>query len=124
MRDVHKELQLGIGHLFSMDMLLQTQIVLFLATVLAAIQPEQVSQCKDVDDVCQWCAIPGSMDDNSETTLWGIDAVLLGHDTETIVTRREMRESNFVDTRLHAHPVLLVDAIFVYDVLWVVVSQR
>ena len=121
-RDIHEELQLGIGHFLSMDVLLQAQANLFLAVTLVAVAQEEDDECEDVAGIGKGRAVPWCMNDHTEATLWGGDAVLFGNDTEVVVARREVGESHLVDAWLHAYPLLLIDAITIDDMLRIVVG--
>ena len=121
-RDIHEELQLGIGHLLSMDVLLQAQANLFLAVTLVAVAQEEDDECEDVAGIGKGRAVPWCMNDHTEATLWCGDAVLFGNDTEVVVAWREVGESHLVDAWLHAYPPLLIDAITIDDMLRIVVG--
>ena len=64
------------------------------------------------------------MDNHREAALRCRDAVFLSYQAEMIGARLQMAERDFVDTRLHAHPFLFVDAVSVDDMLWIIVGQR
>ena len=121
-RDIHEELQLGIGHFLSMDVLLQAQANLFLAVTLVAVAQEEDDECEDVAGIGKGRAIPWCMNDHTEATLWCGDAVLFGNDAEVVVARRKVRESHLVDARLQTYPLLLIDAITIDDMLRIVVG--
>ncbi len=64
------------------------------------------------------------MDNHLKTALWGRDAVLFCYHAEVVAAWLHVAEGNLVDSWWHAHPVFLVDAVAIDDMLWVVVGQR
>ena len=124
MTDVHEEAQFGVGHLLGMDMLLQAQVVLLLAVASLAILQEEHHQYYYIYKVRKRRSVPRCVDDDLETALRGRYAVLLGHHAEAVAARLHVAEGNLVDAWRHAHPVFLVDAVAVDDMLGVVVGQR
>ena len=64
------------------------------------------------------------MNNHLKAALWGRGAVLLGHHAETVAARLHVAECNLVDAWWHAHPVLVVDAIAIDNMLRIIVGQR
>ena len=124
MGDVHEELQLSIGHFLGMDMLLQAQTVLLLTLVLPPVPQEQSCQRQNIHHVCESRAIPRGVYHDLETALRRLDAVLLCHHAEVIVTKRKMAKRNVVDTWRHTHPLFFVDTVAIDDMFRAVIGQR
>ena len=123
MTDIHEETQLSLAHLLGMNMLLQSQAVLFLMTAVSQVLPE--SQCcyQQINEVSDTGAIPRCMDKYREAAFLSDLVVAVGYDTEIVVAWRHVTEGNLVDARLQLDPLFFVDAITVVDVLGVIVGE-
>ena len=122
--DVHEELQLGFAHLFGVNMLLQLQAVLLFSACLLEVLPNGERQEQQIEDVGHVGAIPRGVNHKRELTFGRLDVVALGFHSEVIGAWSQVRESDFVDTRLQANKLFAVDAIKIGDVLGVVVGER
>ena len=84
--DVHEELQLRFAHLFRMDMLLQYELVFYLAFAVLDIEQTKPQEYKQIAEFSPDTGIPGWVDDDGELLDRGFVSVADGLDTELIGT--------------------------------------
>ena len=84
--DVHEELQLRFAHLFGMDMLLQYELVFYLAFAVLDIEQTEPQEGKQIAESCPDTGVPGWVDDDGELLDRGFVSVADGLDTELIGT--------------------------------------
>ena len=123
MTDVHEEAKLGVGHLLSMDMLLQAQLVFQLALAAAGIEPCAEGCQQQIGYPCPCGRIPGGMHLDGERADAGFLLVAHGLDAEVVGAWGHATEGNLVDARLQGYPLLVVNTIEIGDVLGIVVGE-
>ena len=82
--DVHKELQLRFAHLFRMDMLLQYELVFYLAFAVLDIEQTKPQEYKQIAEFSPDAGVPGWVNDDGELLDWGFVSVADSFDTELI----------------------------------------
>ena len=82
--DVHEELQFRFAHLFGMDMLLQYELVFYLAFAMLDIEQTEPQECKQIAESCPDAGVPGWVNDDGELLDWGFVSVADSLDTELV----------------------------------------
>ena len=111
MTHVHKETQFGFTHLLSMDMGLQTEVILLTMTAIGQILPNKETEDDAIEEYGPCGAIPRTMDDHGKLALWGFCIIALSLDTEAVGALRQMGERKHIQSLLQTDERLAVDTI-------------
>ena len=123
MTNIHEEAQFCIAHLFGVDMFLEAQTVFLLASMGYQKLPEDGANHEEIEAIRPCRAVPRTMYDDGKHLLRRCLIVAYGLYTETVGTRWQVRESDFVDTWLQAGVFFTVDTIEIGDMFGTIVSQ-
>ena len=123
MTDIHEEPQLRLAHLLCMDMLLQSEVRLFLSAAVGKIHIQSQGNEHEVQQSCPCREIPHRVNLHGKLLDFRFRVADNRLHAEPVCSRRHVTECEFMCSRWHGNPRFPVDAVFVGDMVGVVESQ-